>query len=39
MESQVNKNELINILEFLRKENIEYQFGKEDEIIAKMNKN
>ena len=38
MESQVNKNELINILEFLRKENIEYQFGEEDEIIAKMNK-
>lgn len=39
MESQVNKLELIEILEFLRKENIEYQFGEEDQIMEKINKN
>jgi hypothetical protein len=39
MESHVNQNELIKILEYLSKENIEYQFGEEDEIMAIINKN
>jgi len=36
MESQVNKPELIKILDFLREKNIDYHFGKEDEFIPKM---
>lgn len=39
MESHVNKLELIEILEFFRKENIEYQFGEEDQIMEKIDKN
>ena len=36
LESQVNKNELIEMLEFLKEQKIDYQFGKEDEFIPKM---
>lgn len=34
MESHVNKRELIEILEFLKNENIEYQFGEDNEIMS-----
>lgn len=36
LESQVNKRELIEILEFLKEQNIEYQFGTEDEFVTKL---
>lgn len=36
MESHVNKSELIEILEFLKEQNIEYQFGREDEFVPKI---
>ena len=36
LESQVNKSQLIDILNFLREKNIEYRFGQEDEFIPKM---
>ena len=38
MESQVNKSELIEILEFLKEQKIEYQFGSEDEFVPKIMK-
>jgi hypothetical protein len=36
LESQVNKSQLIDMLNFLREKNIEYRFGQEDEFIPKM---
>ena len=38
MESHVNKSELIEILEFLKEQKIEYQFGSEDEFVPKIMK-
>jgi len=38
MESHVNKNVLINILEFLKEQKIDYQFGREDEFVPKIMK-
>ena len=38
MESHVNKSDLIEILEFLKEQKIEYQFGSEDEFVPKIMK-
>ena len=39
LESQVNKKELIAILEFLREQGINYEFGDEDKFIPAILKN
>lgn len=39
LESHVNKNQLIEILEFLKEKKIDYRFGKEDEFIPKIKSN
>ena len=36
LESHVYKRDLIEILEFLKEQNIEYQFGAEDEFVPKL---
>ncbi|WP_159076363.1 hypothetical protein [Flagellimonas amoyensis] len=36
LESQINRNQLIEILEFLKEMKIDYQFGKEDVFIPKI---
>jgi len=36
LESQVNKKELIAILEFLREHGINYEFGDEDNFIPEI---
>ena len=39
MESQINKSDLIEMLVFLREQQIDYQFGMEDEFVPKLIKN
>lgn len=39
LESQVNKSELVEILNFLRENKIDYRFGKEDEFVPYIMKN
>lgn len=36
MESHVSKSELIEILEFLKEQKIECQFGRDDEFVPKI---
>ncbi len=38
LESHVNKRDLIEILDFLKEQNIDYQFGREDEFVPKLMK-
>lgn len=38
MESHVNKSELIEVLEFLKEQRIDYKFGNEDEFVPKIMK-
>ena len=36
LESQINRNELAIILEFLKRNKIDYRFSNEDEIVSKI---
>ncbi|MCC6411669.1 MAG: hypothetical protein IT270_08420 [Saprospiraceae bacterium] len=35
-ESHVNNSDLVEILQFLREQNIDYQFGREDDFVPKL---